>query len=82
VRSLQLTSFKTIWSECVPHIRIATLRDDVCATCERLRRHVGSVVEEDETLQATEALRDHVFLARQVHLLRKVFLYQLYFTKP
>ena len=76
VRSLQLTSFKTIWSECVLHIRIATPRDDVCATCERLRRQVGSVVEEDDTLQATEALRDHVLLARRVHLFRIVYFVQ------
>lgn len=29
IRSVKLTAFKSIWSSCVPHIRIASPRDDV-----------------------------------------------------
>ncbi|XP_060600079.1 uncharacterized protein LOC132753609 isoform X1 [Ruditapes philippinarum] len=65
VRALELTSFKDIWRTCLPHIRIASPKDDVCATCEKLRRQISGTVTEDVTLETTTALRDHVLLAQK-----------------
>ncbi|KAH3834471.1 hypothetical protein DPMN_107798 [Dreissena polymorpha] len=48
IRSVKLTAFKSIWSSCVPHIRIASPRDDVCAICENLRKRLVDAIEEDD----------------------------------
>jgi len=49
----------------VPHIKIATPRDDVCATCERLRKAVSDACEEEEKLSSAEALRQHILTAQK-----------------
>ena len=38
-RSVKTTAFYAIWKSCCAHIKIASPRDDVCATCERLRKN-------------------------------------------
>ena len=65
-RVLQITAFKEIWNTCLPHIRIASPRDDVCATCEKIRRSIMDAVTEDEKLTASESLRNHILLAQKV----------------
>ncbi|KAH3806415.1 hypothetical protein DPMN_134736 [Dreissena polymorpha] len=40
VRFVEKNSSQTIWSACIPHIKVASARDDVCATCEKLRRKI------------------------------------------
>ncbi len=40
VRCVKISAFKSMWLHCVPHIRIAKPREDVCGTCERLRRDI------------------------------------------
>ena len=67
IRSVKLTAFKSIWSSCVPHIRIASPRDDVCAICENLRKRVVDAIEEDDKLEATDAFGDHIRQAKRVH---------------
>jgi hypothetical protein len=59
-RSLGLTSFKNTWKQCVPHIKIASPRDDVCAKCEKIRGQVIGAVTEEEKLDATTLLQTHI----------------------
>lgn len=68
VRCLKLSAFKTVWSSCTPHIKIAKPRDDVCATCESLRKAVSASVTEDEKLASTSAFQNHIVDARKVKL--------------
>ncbi|KAH3791707.1 hypothetical protein DPMN_145196 [Dreissena polymorpha] len=49
VRCEKISAFRTIWLHCVPPIKIAKPREDVCGTCERLRRDiVGAVTKEEK----------------------------------
>ena len=63
-REIKYTTWTKIWRNCVPHIRIATPRDDVCATCEKLRKRVMDARDEEEKLSATTELRDHILAAQ------------------
>ncbi|KAH3782544.1 hypothetical protein DPMN_160461 [Dreissena polymorpha] len=47
IRSLKLTAFKSVWSSCVPHMRIASPRDDICAKCEHVRNSVVDAVDDN-----------------------------------
>ncbi|KAH3748912.1 hypothetical protein DPMN_183401 [Dreissena polymorpha] len=40
LRFVEKSSFQSIWSACIPHIKVASTRDDVCATCEKLRKKI------------------------------------------
>ncbi|KAH3708484.1 hypothetical protein DPMN_067936 [Dreissena polymorpha] len=40
VRFVDKSSFQSIWSVCIPHKEVASPRDDVCATCEKLRKKI------------------------------------------
>jgi hypothetical protein len=39
-RTLEFTSFKDMWHTCLFHIRVASPKDDDCASREKLRRQV------------------------------------------
>ncbi|XP_052284865.1 uncharacterized protein LOC127881174 isoform X2 [Dreissena polymorpha] len=65
VKYLRLTAFKTIWSRCVPHIKIAKLCDDVCAMCESLQTVISNAVTEIEKLDSAAAMTNHVNDARK-----------------
>ncbi|XP_052797705.1 uncharacterized protein LOC128229867 [Mya arenaria] len=65
IRCVKLTAFKTIWSTCIPHIKIASPRDDVCATCEKIRKRVMDAVEEDDKKEAADAYSAHITKAQQ-----------------
>jgi len=65
-RALRLTSFKDIWATCCPHIRIAKPREDVCISCERHRQAIMGAVDDEEKLEALEAMERHVQLAKTV----------------
>jgi len=43
-RVVKYSTFNNIWRSCVPHIKIASPREDVCATCERLRKAVSDAL--------------------------------------
>ncbi|KAH3869855.1 hypothetical protein DPMN_033026 [Dreissena polymorpha] len=65
VRFVEKSSFQSIWNACIPHIKVASPRDDVCATCEKLRKkNIDSVSEEDK-LASTEEMRSHIVLAQK-----------------
>ncbi|KAH3836727.1 hypothetical protein DPMN_110101 [Dreissena polymorpha] len=64
-RVMEITAFKEIWRMCLPHIRIAGPRDDVCAKCETLRRGVMDAVTDEEKLTATDSFRIHILLAQK-----------------
>lgn len=64
-KPVSLTIFREIWHDCMPHIKFMTPRTDVCDTCERLRSGVNNAVGEDETLDADQKLREHIFAAQE-----------------
>ena len=59
VRNAGKNTFLAIWKKCLPHVRNATPRDDVCHSCEKLRKRVMDSISEEEKLQSADALRDH-----------------------
>ncbi|XP_060568543.1 uncharacterized protein LOC132727145 isoform X2 [Ruditapes philippinarum] len=65
IKHVSLSMFKTLWSTCMPHIRIATPRDDVCATCERMRKMISDAVSEEDKLEALANMRQHILLAQR-----------------
>ncbi|XP_052250406.1 uncharacterized protein LOC127857785 [Dreissena polymorpha] len=65
VRALRLTAFKDVWRTCLPHVRIASPRDDVCATCEKMRHGVMDAITEEEKLLAVDALKTHILQAQR-----------------
>ena len=47
------------------HIKIATPRDDVCGTCEKLRKAVQDAVLEEEKLDCANKQMEHVLTAQK-----------------
>jgi hypothetical protein len=60
VRVLGITTFKYVWKQCVPHIKIMTAKDDVCHKCEMIRKRVADAIHEMDKLEAANALREHI----------------------
>lgn len=58
--SISVSTFNNIWRQCLPHIKIATPRDDVCAVCEKDRKQIMDAVTEEEKLSATENMKEHI----------------------
>jgi hypothetical protein len=65
IRVVKYSTFNNIWRSCMPHIKIANPREDVCATCEMLRKLVVDSVTEEEKLESTQKLQEHVLLAQK-----------------
>ncbi|XP_078328084.1 uncharacterized protein LOC144623518 [Crassostrea virginica] len=59
-RHVHYSTFCNIWNQCLPHIRIAKPRDDVCATCEKLRKCILDAVSEEDKLEAALKVQDHI----------------------
>ena len=64
-RAVGLSSFRSIWHQCLPHIQFMTARTDVCHKCEVYRRQVADAVGDAQKLTACTALSDHVVAAQQ-----------------
>ena len=64
-RAVKYSTFNNIWRHSLAHIRIATPRDDVCATCEKLRKKVQDSVTEEEKLESANCLKEHVLTAQK-----------------
>lgn len=64
-RALKKSAFNNIWKQCLPHIRIATPRDDVCAICEKLRKAIMDAITETEKLETSEKMKDHIMSAQR-----------------
>ena len=60
-----LTTFKDLWNRCVPHIKIAAPKDDVCRACEDCRQDIQLARTEDEKLYATDKYHQHILQARK-----------------
>ena len=50
VRAHKHTAFYDIWENCLPNIKIAKPREDVCATCVGHRKSIMLAVDEEEKL--------------------------------
>ncbi|KAH3801581.1 hypothetical protein DPMN_155236 [Dreissena polymorpha] len=50
----------------LPHIRIAKPREDVCGTCERLRKYIVGAVTQEKKLLALREMENHITDARNV----------------
>lgn len=64
VRSVKIRSFESIWKQCCPHIQIAKPEADVCATCELIRKRISSARSEEDKLQASLEMTDHITTVR------------------
>ena len=73
-RSVKYVAFVEIWKSCCQHIKIARPQDDVCGTCEKLRKKSQDAVGEDEILEVSRQMNEHILAAKKE---RKV--YQEYF---
>ena len=63
-RTLSMSSFRSVWRQCLDHIKFMTPRTDVCDRCEKLRRSAATAVGEAEKLAACQALSQHVQAAQ------------------
>jgi len=59
-----LSTFKDIWSRCVPHIKIKGPKDDVCKKCEDCIEQISLARSEDDKLERTSEYHAHVLAAR------------------
>ena len=59
-RSMQLTSFKALWNQYAPHIKISSQKDDVCHRCETIRKKIVDSVTEQAKLEASRELQTHI----------------------
>ena len=48
----------------MPYKRIASPKDDVCATCEKVIEKIMDARDEEDKLTSTAAMRDHVLAAQ------------------
>ena len=58
-------TFMRIWKGFVSLVKVMNPRSDVCATCELLHQDVHRAVNEPQTEQAIEKLRDHMEAANK-----------------
>ncbi len=54
-----------IWKQCCPHIKFVSKKDDVCSTCEILRKDISSATVEEEKMKHSTNLVVHVEQARE-----------------
>ena len=52
--------FKSVWHQCMSHVRFMTPRTDVCVVCEDMRLRVQSALTEEEKLACTAEFRVHI----------------------
>lgn len=65
------TSFAEIWKACLPNIKIATPKTDVCTSCEKFREKVSIARTENDKLNATTNYINHLKVADTEHQLYK-----------
>ncbi|KAH3694562.1 hypothetical protein DPMN_082001 [Dreissena polymorpha] len=64
VRFVEKSSFQSIWSACIPHIKVASSRDNVYATCVKLRKTNMDSVSEEAKLAFIEEMHSYIVLAQ------------------
>ena len=64
--------FRSVWHQCMPHIRFMTPRTDVCALCEVMRQSVQSALTEEEKLSCTTEFQSHIESAQDERSIYKL----------
>ncbi|XP_053392666.1 uncharacterized protein LOC123542687 [Mercenaria mercenaria] len=64
-RYVGLTTFKDIWKNCLPHIKIASPKEDVCKVCEDCKQDIKLAMSENDKILATQKYHNHVLQARK-----------------
>ena len=64
-RAAKYHSFRSIWLQCVPHIRFMTPRTDVCHYCEDYRVLISKAVSEVDKIKLTQEFKAHVEVAQK-----------------
>ncbi|XP_060576229.1 uncharacterized protein LOC132733584 [Ruditapes philippinarum] len=64
-RYVGLSTFKDIWNNCVPHIKIASPKEDVCKACEDCKQDIKLAQSENDKIDATLKYHQHVLQARK-----------------
>ena len=59
-QAISYRSFRRIWKQYVPDVRVMKRRTDVCATCDRLRESVSRAKTEEQTTKAMTDLKSHI----------------------
>ncbi|XP_070576723.1 uncharacterized protein [Ptychodera flava] len=58
------TTFRNIWSSCVPHIKRMEPRTDVCPKCEAFRQSIQYATSESDKLTVTTEFSNHILSAQ------------------
>ena len=69
-RQVKYSAFAEIWKSCCQHIKIARPQEDVCGTCEKLRKQSQDAVGEDNMLEISRKMNDHILAVKRE---RKVY---------
>ena len=64
-RPVGLSSFKDIWLQYIPHLKVMSPRTDCCTKCENFRVQITRAVTEEEKMLTTTEFGHHVAIARQ-----------------
>ena len=59
-QAISYRSFRRIWKQYVPDVRVMKRRTDVRATCDRLRESASRVKTEEQTTKAMTDLKSHI----------------------
>ena len=66
-RHIGYSVFKSVWHQCMPHVKFMTPRTDVCVVCKEMRYCVQSALIEDKKVAATSQFRVHIENAQDKH---------------
>lgn len=65
-RAVKYAMFE-VWNNCIPHIHIASPKDDVCVTCEKSWKKVMMPGNGEEKMLSFELTRQHILAAQNDH---------------
>ena len=61
---VRITAFRSVWKACLPHLKIMSVRSDVCSSCEKHREKIAHAVTEEEKKDSLAAFTAHLQLAQ------------------
>lgn len=64
-RYVKRSAFYAIWKTVLSHIKIASPREDVCATCEKLRKAQMDSITEADKLENSQKMHTHISTAQK-----------------
>ncbi|KAJ8319792.1 hypothetical protein KUTeg_001379 [Tegillarca granosa] len=59
-RSVSESTFRSLWKQCVPHVKFMRARTDVCHICENYRKELQEADTEDENLNLAQSFAEHI----------------------